>query len=258
MSITVAQKRQFVEEGYLKIPGAVPKHMIETARRAVNYSIGNVGIGGEDLANHRSGFFCAELLDAPFIIDMYNETPVMEIAEALMGKGNVLPVARAKTYPRFPMPLGAEPSPPRGHIDGIGSGTNGTPKGDYKRGFTAFAVVYLVDVPEPFSGNFTVWPKSHRFFADYFKARGHEVLAQGMPRPALPEDPVMITGNAGDFILAHHQVVHGACPNASPNVRLATISRLKHKDADKIGNDAYTEIWREWPGLHDVLNGKSE
>ena len=135
----------------------------------------------------------------------------------------------------------------------LAAAPNGTAKGDYKRGFTAFAVIYLADVPESFSGNFTVWPKSHRFFADYFKSHGHGVLAQGMPRPDLPEDPVMITGNAGDLILAHHQVVHGACLNASPNVRLATISRLKHKDADTIGNDAYTDIWREWPGLHDAL-----
>ena len=70
MSITDAQKRQFVEEGYLKIPGVVPKSMIETACRAVNHSIGNVGIGGENTTKHRSGFFCAELLDAPFILDM--------------------------------------------------------------------------------------------------------------------------------------------------------------------------------------------
>ena len=178
MTITDAQKRQFAEEGYLKIPGAVPKSMIETSLRAVNYSIGNIGIG---------------------------------------------------------------------------SGTNGTAKGDYKRSFTAFAVVYLVDVPESYSGNFTVWPQSHRFFANYFTEHGHEVLANGMPRPNLPKDPIMITGNAGDLILAHHQVVHGACLNASPNVRLATITRLKHKHADKIGKDAYTDIWREWSGVRDVL-----
>ncbi len=251
--LTQAQKRHFIEEGYLQVPGVVPKIMIETARRAVNYSIGNVGIGGENLENNRSGFFCAELLDAPFILDMYNKTPVMSIAEDLMGEGNVLPVERAKTYPRFPLPIGDEPSVPRGHIDGIGSGSNGTAKGDYKRGFTAFAVIYLVDVPEPYSGNFTVWPKSHRFFEDYFKREGHEVLANGMPRPELPEPPVMVTGNAGDLIIAHHQSLHGSCPNASANVRLATISRLKHKDTDKIGHDAYTDIWREWPGVHDVL-----
>ena len=61
----------------------------------------------------------------------------------------------------------------------------------------------------------------------------------------------MITGKAGDLILAHHQVVHGACPNTSPNVRLAVISRLRHKEL--IGNDAYTDIWQEWPGVSDLV-----
>ena len=37
----------------------------------------------------------------------------------------------------------------------------------YSRGFTAFATVYLDDVPEPFCGNFTVWPKSHRTMDAY-------------------------------------------------------------------------------------------
>lgn len=251
--LTPTQKRQFVEEGYLQISGVVPQVLIEAARRAVNHSIGTVGIGGENLDNNRSGFFCSELLDAPVILDLYNKTPVLRIAEALMGEGNVLPVIRAKPYPRFPLALGEDPPEPRGHLDGIGSGTNGTAKGDYKRGFTAFAVIYLVDVPEPYSGNFTVWPKSHRFFADFFKREGHEILQNGLPRPELPEPPVMITGNAGDLVLVHHQVVHGACANASSNVRHAVISRLRHKDVDQNGYDGYTDIWREWPGLQDVL-----
>ena len=84
-------------------------------------------------------------------------------------------------------------------------------KGVYKRGFSALAVVYLADVPETNSGNFTVWPKSHSFFADYFEKEGHEVLANGMPRPDLPEGPTQITGNAGDVVLTHHQVVHFCC-----------------------------------------------
>lgn len=251
--LTQAQKRHFIKEGYLHIPGVVPKVMIDAARRAVNYSIGNVGITGEDLSRHRSGFFCAELLDAPIILEMFNKTHVMRIAEDLMGEGNVLPVERAKTYPRFPIGLDQEPSVPRGHIDGIGNGTNGTAKGDYKRGFTAFAVVYLADVPKPYSGNFTVWPRSHTFYADHFTEHGHEVLANGMPRLDLPKEPVMVTGKAGDLVIAHHQVVHGACPNASSDVRLATITRLRHKDIEEIGRDAYTDIWREWPGLQNVL-----
>lgn len=251
--LTKAQKRQFVEQGYLKISGVVPKVMIDAARRVVNHSIGTSGMGGENLENNRSAFFCFDILDSPIILDMYNKTPIMQIAESLMGEGNVLPVERAKTYPRFPLPLGEDPPEPRGHIDGVGNGLNGTAKGDYKRGFSAFAVVYLADVPEPYSGNFTIWPKSHRFFETYFKEVGHEVLGSGKPHPQMPEPPIMVTGKAGDFVIAHSQMFHTGGPNASPNVRYATIARLKHKDCDTIGKDGYTDIWREWPGVHDVL-----
>ena len=67
------QKREFVEAGYLVIPGAVPQVMIAEARRAVNHSIGYVGIGGEDLENHRSGFHCHELLGAAAYLDIWKE-----------------------------------------------------------------------------------------------------------------------------------------------------------------------------------------
>lgn len=251
--LTPSQKREFVEEGYLIIPGAISKVLIDAALRAVNHSIGNVGLGGEDPANNRSAFHCAELLDAPVILDLYRKSPVMEIAESLMGQGNVLPVERAKPYPRFPLPVGEDPPAPRGHLDGIGNGSNGMAKGVYRRGFTAFAVIYLADVPEPNSGNFTVWPKSHRFFADYFQREGYEVLANGIPQVDLPEGPRMITAKAGDLIIAHHQIFHGACLNASPNVRHAVIARLQHKDVKEVGYDAYIDIWREWPGVHEVL-----
>ncbi len=251
--LTVEQKQHFVTEGYVQVPGAIPAEMIETARRAVNHSIGTVGLGGENPDGHRSAFFCAELLDAPVITDLYNRSPVMQIAESLMGEGNVQPVERAKPYPRFPLPLGEEPEEFRGHLDGIGNGSNGTAKGDYKRGFTAFAVIYLADVPKPNSGNFTVCPRSHTFFAEYFRREGHEVLKNGMPRPELPESPVMITGKAGDLVIAHHQVVHGACANVSGDVRLAVITRLRHIDVEAVGKDAYVDIWREWPGVRDLL-----
>lgn len=251
--LTPTQKRQFAEEGYLHIPGVVSQVLVDAARQAVNHSIGYVGLGGEDPENSRSAFFCAELLEAPVILDLFNRSPVMTLAESLMGKGNVLPLKRAKPYPRFPLPPGQDPPPIRGHLDGIGNGSNGMAKGVYRRGFTAFAVIYLADVTGPYSGNFTVWPKSHRFFADYFQREGHEVLAQGMPRVELPEGPVMLNARAGDLILAHHQIFHDACPNASPNVRLAVIARLQHKECLENEYAAFTDIWREWPGVREAL-----
>lgn len=251
--LTLRQKKQFADEGYLHIPNVIPGVMVNEALRAVNHSIGHVGLGGEDLANNRSAFHCAELLDAPVILDLYNKTPVMEIAAELMGEGNVLPVERAKPYPRFPLAPGEEAPDPRGHLDGIGNGFNGMAKGVHRRGFTAFAVVYLADVAGPYSGNFTVWPKSHRAFADYFDRVGYQVLEQGIPQIDLPEEPIMLTARAGDLIIAHHQIFHGACSNASANVRHAVIARLQHKDVVEVGYDAYTDIWREWSGVQPVL-----
>jgi hypothetical protein len=256
--LSLAQKRQFYEEGYLKIAGAVPKVLVDEALRSVNHSIGTVGLGGEDMANNRSAFHCAELMEAPVILDLYNKSPIIEIAEELMGKGNVLPVVKAKPYPRFPLAPGEDAPELRGHLDGIGSGTNGMPKGYYGRGFTAFAVVYLADLLDPYAGNFTVWPKSHRAYEAYFQEVGHETLAQGMPRIDLPAEPVMVTGKAGDLILAHHQMFHTGGPNASPNVRQAVIARLRHKDVEGNEYAAYADIWREWPGISAAVSGESE
>lgn len=251
--LTLAQKREFFDEGYLKVPGVVPKVLVDEALRAVNHSIGTVGLGGEDMENNRSAFHCAELLKAPVILDLFNKSPIIEIAEELMGEGNVMPVIQAKPYPRFPLPLGEDAPEPRGHIDGIGSGTNGMPKGYYNRGFTAFAVVYLADLMETNAGNFTVWPKSHRAFEKYFQEHGHEVLVNGRPDIPLPEGPVMVTGKAGDLILAHCLMFHTGGPNSSPNVRHAVISRLRHKQVEDIGKAGYTDLWREWPGVREVM-----
>lgn len=251
--LSSAQKRQFVEDGYLKVEGVIPQVMVEQARRAINHSVGHVGKGKDNSEAHRNGQLGDDIRNHPVISDLFNKTPIIRIAESLMGEGNVLPIGGAQIALRYPSSPEGDVGEPRGHLDGLGTGTNGMPKGVYRRGFTAFGVIYLDDVPEAYSGNFTVWPKSHTCFADYFEREGHEVLAEGMPRIDLPEPPVMVTGRAGDFILAHHAMVHTGGPNASPNVRYATIARLKHKDCDENGVEAYTDIWREWPGVQEVI-----
>ena len=247
------QKQEFVREGYLRLPDAIPRPLVDEALRAVNHSIGHVGKTGEDLARNRSAFFCAELLQADVILDLYRKSPVTALAESLLGTGNVLDMVSAKPYPRFPDAPGTVSPRLGGHIDGVGNGTNGQPKGKYRRGFTMFAVIYLDDVPEAESGNFTVWPRSHVTFAEYFREHGHTVLANGTPRLTMPTEPVMVTGQAGDLILAHHQIYHAGGYNLSPRVRHAAIARLKHRDCDAIGYDAYVNIWQEWSGLQDFV-----
>ena len=254
MQLTPEQIREFYDRGYVKIPGAISKAMIDTARQAVNHSIGTLGPNGEDMSKHRAAQFCRDLNGAPVIMDLFNASPVISLAESLMGEGNLQkPIRGAQVAPRFPTVIGNVPPEPRGHLDGMGTGTNGMPKGVYRRGFTAFAVIYLADVPEPYSGNFTVWPGSHRFFESYFKREGLEILSNGTPRIDLPEGPDMVTGNAGDLIIAHHQMIHTGGPNASPNIRYAAIARLRHINCDKNGNDGFLDIWREFPCVREAI-----
>ena len=259
MKLTTEQIREFYHRGYVKIPGAISKALIDTARQAVNHSIGTMGVNGEDMSKNRAGQFCRDIHDSPAITDLYNNSPVISLAESLMGEGNVkTPIGSAQVAPRFPNVIGKTPSEPRGHLDGMGTGKNGMESGVYRRGFTAFAVIYLSDVLAPYSGNYTVWPSSHQFFEDYLQNEGLEILSNGTPRVDLPEGPDMITGHAGDLILAHHQMVHNACPNASANIRYATIVRLRHIDCEENGNDCFLDIWREFPGVREVMESEED
>jgi len=253
VELTQKQKLHFHEEGYVVIKGVVPRVMINRALHAINHSLGEEGMNKEDLPTLRAQSYCKELRNEAVLTDLFNRTPIMPLAESLMGKGDVLPIGGVQIALRFPRPLGEDAPPPRGHLDGLGSGLNGSAKGTYKRGFSGLAVLMLSDLPDVNSGNFTVFPKSHRTFADYFKEHGYEILTDGMPRIDLPDPPVMITGQAGDVVLTHHQIVHTAGPNVSPHIRYAAITRLRHKDCEKNGSDAYIDIWREWPGVRVAL-----
>ena len=163
--LTRKQKLDFYENGYIVIPGVVPRLMVDAARKAINHSIGAVGMHEGDLERFRAQSYCNEIRESPELVDLFRKTPVLPITESLLGEDNVQIPGSAQIALRFPAPLRTDPNEPRGHLDGLGSGSNGMEKGVYRRGFTALAVIYLADVPEPYSGNFTVWPKSHTFFA---------------------------------------------------------------------------------------------
>ena len=246
------QKREFVDQGFLKLPDLVPLAMCDRALKAINHSIGTVGKSGGDPEKFTVDQFCHELTDQLMMTDVFNNTGIKEAAEDLMGDGCMVPVTRVQIAPRFPLALGEDQPRLAGHLDGIGGGTNGTAKGSYIRTFSLFAIVYLTDVPKHGSGNFTVWPKSHREFETYFREVGHGVLGQGIPHIEHAETPVMVTGKPGDVVLAHHLVQHEGGYNVSPNVRHALISRLKHRDWIAPGYDAYTNIWKEWKGLEHL------
>ena len=251
MQLSRQQKTFFREQGYIVIPGALSQKMVDEALRSINHSLGSEGMSKDDLPRLYAQSFCNEVQEARAITDLFNHSPVYAIAESLLGEGNVEKTGAGQIALRFPMDPTSDPGPLDGHLDGLGSGLNGSAIGNYSRGFTGLVVCLLSQLSADYSGNFTVWPRTHTLFEDYFKEHGHEVLENGMPRLEYPEEPIMLQGQPGDVVITHHQLVHNAAPNTSPHVRYAAIFRLLHIDCKEIGRDAYTDISREWPGIRE-------
>ena len=228
---------------------AVPKKKIRKSLRAINHSIGTVGRTGADAAVFRSDSLCFELGRSELLLDLFHGTQVQELAEDLLGPAKVKPLPEVQIAPIFPLQVDEAPPPLSGHLDAVGTGTNGSPVGSYVRHFTLIVVIYLVDVLEPYSGNFTVWPGSHVETRDFFRTHGHEILTRGDPSIPIAAKPKMLTGKAGDVVLAHHLLQHVGGPNISPHVRHALIGRMAHVNVAELGFGGFTKMWQEFEGI---------
>ncbi|MCZ7646445.1 MAG: phytanoyl-CoA dioxygenase family protein [Planctomycetota bacterium] len=254
MELSFQQKMEIYELGYTVLRNAVPRIMVDQALRAINHSLGE-GLPKEEIQILRSRSYCQELTRTPVATDLINKTPVLEMAESAVGKGNMQSkVGGVQIALRFPSMTDAPPKLGC-HLDGMYSPHNGVPKDGKFHNFTMLAVVLLSKVDRPYAGNFTVWPRTHRIFEEYFREHGPEsLLNEGMPKIDYPE-PVMLEGEPGDVVLTHYQVAHTAAPNLSPHVRYAVITRLNHVRRTDGGNygDVMTDIWLEWDGIRAIL-----
>lgn len=249
MEMTQAQRESLYRDGYVVLPGIVPRERVDQALHAINHDLGERGIPPERLSEFRARSYCPEVQGSPAIAGLVNETPLWAFAEAAIGAGKLRPVRGGQIALRFPRPGPVRVPGP--HLDGMYSPTNGVPKGEIHN-FTALVGVLLSDLPGPDAGNFTVWPGTHRQYEDYFRSRGPQALLEGMPQVSLPE-PVQITGRAGDAVLCHYQLGHTANGNASPNIRYACFFRLARVDHDSVHWECMTDIWREWDGMREFV-----
>ncbi|ALS28307.1 phytanoyl-CoA dioxygenase [Paenibacillus sp. 32O-W] len=252
MQLTVSQKRQLFEQGYVTVPGVVPDIMTDAAIRAINRSLGE-GLPPERLPIYRAQSFCPELQAEPVITDLLHKTPAFDLLGSVIDTASIEPVRSGQIALRFP----GKDDPPGNvhpHIDGMYSPTNGVPKGIIGN-FTALVGIFLSDVAGPYAGNFTVWPGSHRINGEYFREHGAESLLNGMPPVELPE-PVQVTARRGDIVIAHYTLSHGVSQNLSPHTRYAIFFRIKHKGITKDNWQRSMEnIWLHWPGLHPFTGG---
>ncbi|MBV9867635.1 MAG: phytanoyl-CoA dioxygenase family protein [Abitibacteriaceae bacterium] len=252
MKLSYAQKQEFIEKGYVKVPGVVPRAMVHEAFRAINHSVGQ-GMNVEDMTKFRAQSYCPEVTRTPAITDLFNKTPALPLAESLIGEDKIKPVGGGQIALRFPT-LKDPPGEPVPHLDGMYSPTNGVPKGQISN-FTMLVGVMLSDVQTTYAGNLAVWPGTHRLYEKYFQEHGPESLLNGMPQVEMPK-PEQITGQAGDVVFVHYQIAHGVTPNASPNIRYMIFFRLQHVAHEAQKWDAMKDIWLEWEGVREVASGR--
>jgi hypothetical protein len=247
--LTPAQKQDIIDNGYTLLPGLVPPARVAAALRVINASLGE-GSDPAQLDTLRSQSWCPELTDHPAILDLLTGTAAWALAESAIGAGQLESVNHGQIAVRFPVTT--EPGEVRPHLDGMYTPHNGVTKGEIAN-FTALVGVYLSDVPTDNAGNFTVWPGSHRRYAEYFGREGAESLLRGMP-PVDIGDPVQTTPRAGDVVLSHYQIGHGVAPNVSPHIRYAIYFRLTRVGHSAVKFDVMSDLWREWDGLRELLS----
>ncbi|MBO7742805.1 hypothetical protein I8J29_01265 [Paenibacillus sp. MWE-103] len=248
MQLTFEQKTAMLEHGYVHVPGAVPKIMVDRAMRHINHSVGQ-GMDPARMTTFRSQSYCPELQGTPPIADLFNATPVKSLVEDLIGEGRALPVRDGQIALRFPS-LNEPPPKPGIHLDGMYTPTNGMKEGTIGN-FTMLVGVLLSPVREDNAGNFTVWPGTHRLYEAYFKEHGPESLLNGMPPVDLPA-PVQTRGEPGDVFLVHYQIGHGVAPNVSPLPRYAIFFRVKHVEHHLDWKAPMRDIWLHWPGIRAI------
>ena len=241
MGLGWLQKRRLVRDGYLRVPGLVPRERVDSALALINRSLGERGLPPDRLKELRARSYCPELVRAPEIQALYAETPARALAEAAIGP--VRPPEEGQIALRFPEGQPREIFP---HIDGMYTPDNGVPAGTLVH-FTALLGVFLSDVPGPQAGNLTVLPGSQRILEAHFRQHGTGALTN-LP-PLGPCRPRPLLGRAGDVVLAHYALAHAAAANLSPHIRYAVFFRLYHADHERFGTGPLTDLWGQWQGL---------
>lgn len=245
MKLTMRQLTHLVDEGYVRVPGVVPKIMVDQAVREINHSLGE-GVDRDEVPTYRARSYCPELQNQPAIVELATKSQAWELAKSLIGEDTLRPVGGGQIALRFPMV--EEPKfTPRPHLDGMYSPLNGVPKGTV-RGFSLLMGIVLRDIESDYAGNLMVWPGTHKLHAEYFREHGYQSLLNGMPPVDYPE-PVHVIAEAGDVIFAHYLLAHGTAPNLSPNIRYMVYFRLYHTEHDtsRLAEDP----WLDFPGVRE-------
>lgn len=256
IQLTSAQKKQLREEGYVHLPGAVPRPLVDSARRAINATLsgGYPARMPADPVPEDTYKAMQALGPTPVINDLIARTALQGLAESLLGGVDWDCKPTGWIVLRYPQ-MERLAETPNFHVDGVYMRDEEFEDGAPNRiapnelcTNTLKIGVYLSDVPRTDCGNFTVLQGSHLRLAKHLKKHGWEVLKKGLPKIDLGK-PKQIVGRAGDAILCHYMLAHEGEQNLSPDIRYAVFFNLAQKEHKSRWQAALTDPWLEWPGL---------
>jgi hypothetical protein len=273
VTLSQAQKQFFIQNGFLKVEGVIPRELLDEAIQIIDYTLAKEK--REGVEPEFTLFRRPELETCDQITGLLYRTAAIALVQALIGRsppprpcfgGQI--ALRPPGFSALPGVLSAirasakYMAPPAWerawHIDGLHNPHSGVPAGQVHN-FTLLLGILLTDLPEPLMGNLTVYPGGHLAMESHFRKEGLQAIIQrgqlGLPRSLPIGNPLQITGKAGDIVLVHYQMPHTVAPNLSSNMRYAVYFRF-HAQAhtpQTFRPETFTDIWLDYPPLHSLV-----
>jgi hypothetical protein len=242
----------FRRQGFVVIPGGVPKRAIQNALRAIHQSWAEKGIPQAQLPSFKALTWCPELCSTPPITDLYSKS-VAPLILARWLQGPLPQVHWGQIALRFPAYGTSTVTPllhlPSWHIDGIANADNGLEQGKL-HSFSCLVGVLLKDVAVEHAGNLVVLEGGHTYMSQKIKKEGIDNLKAGK-FPGIPKDgsltPKPILGKAGDLVISHYLTPHAIDNNLTENIRYAVYFRVA-APSHEVGSRKVADLWHDFGG----------
>ena len=234
----------FAQDGFVILKGAVESDGVQAALRSINHLLGKgpeAWMVDTDAPTEPGEAPKRKLPTSshPSIEALVTRTCLSVAVERLLG-GVPAPPGAGNLAVRFPVVdrlemsggsltdaakrvVERDDSTQQFHIDGMGK--------ESPLPFSVLCKVALSDQTEEHSGNFTVFPGSHRN-SDVVRWYFAHLSTATSPKPSRPEvgSPLQLRLAPGDVVLAHPYLCHRVGTNTSPHIRYSVIFRFRSKD----------------------------